>query len=678
MFKSLLLGFLGILIVCGFTYFNDHVLHQSFFVGSFLPISVFGGLVLFILLINPLLRRLHKGLALNGKQLAVALVLILAVCGIPGSSFLRLFSNCLVLPFKYERSTPGWKEQKVLEAVPPGMMPDVHSDENTVLNGFVQGLGTGTEHISIKDVPWAAWKEPLLFWIPLVFILWVGLIALSVVLHKQWSEHENLAYPVAGFANSLLSGEGKQGSSVLRNRLFWFGAGIVLFVHLNNFSAAWFPGWIQIPMKFDFSPLAILFPKMVDEWFYSILLAPEIFFTPIAFSFFLASDISFSIGIGPPLWLIVKNIILGYGLLVTVSNGAFQPNDGTFLNFGAYLGIFLIFLYTGRHFYNRVLRSALFLPVREKTTGGSTAAMRVFLFSMALFTIYLSVSGLAWQFAFFYMLSLVLFYAVVSRIVAETGLFYIGVQWAPGVAFLGLFGAKALGPEIVAIMFLLNAVLTVDPSETVMPFIINAFKITSLQKIKAGRMAFFFVGAIMLGLCIAVPLTLYIQYDQGVTSIDMFDTEMAPKYGFDTLVRMKQKLEAQGTLAVSESMSGWERITNIVPKRRFVIDFLIGLFLVLICSVGRFRFTKWPIHPVMFLIWHTWFARMLFISFLAGWLIKVMVTKYGGDTMYRKSKPFMIGLVGGEMLAGILIILIGLAYYLVTGQVPKEFAVLPY
>ena len=89
----------------------------------------------------------------------------------------------------------------------------------------MQGLSTGTEHISLGDVPWYAWVRTLAFWIPLVLSLWVAVVALAVVVHKQWADHEQLPYPIARFAAALMPAEGEARGAIFRNRLFWIGAG---------------------------------------------------------------------------------------------------------------------------------------------------------------------------------------------------------------------------------------------------------------------------------------------------------------------------------------------------------------------------------------------------------------------------------------------------------------------
>ena len=46
--KGLALGLVGILLVTGLTYYNDWILQNTFLVGNNLPLSVYGGMILFL------------------------------------------------------------------------------------------------------------------------------------------------------------------------------------------------------------------------------------------------------------------------------------------------------------------------------------------------------------------------------------------------------------------------------------------------------------------------------------------------------------------------------------------------------------------------------------------------------------------------------------------------------
>lgn len=675
---AIFLGLLGAVAVCGLSYFNDNLMRQTLLVGNFIPLSVYGTLILFIVVANPLLFYFRKKFALSSKQLALALVITLAACCIPGSSFGRIFTNSIILPHKFEKAIPGWKEMEVIKTVPDKMLADVSQNESEALAGFTQGLAVGGKHIEFSKVPWYAWKRTLMFWLPLVFILWIGFIGLSLAVHQQWSKHEHLPYPIANFAHALLPGKNRAVSSVFRTKIFWIGAGIVFFIHMNNYMCTWFPGLIKVPVSFSFESLQILFPKLVSLGGLDSFLVPTLYFTPIAFAYFLASDLSFSIGIGPLLWVVIKTWLLSYGLISELqSMSLFSPSPATFMNFGAYLAAFVILIYMGRYYYSQVFRQALFIPTKEKAPPATVWGVRVFMLSMIIFTLEIAMVGLDWQIAALYTIGLVILYVVMSRIVAETGLFWIQGFWAPGMVILGFFSPKALGPQMIAILLLLNPIFAIDPRETLMPFIVNSNKLVELQGLKIGKTSIFYVIAILIGLAVAVPVTLYFQYDMGTNMSDTWSTEDIPVGTFDSFVRAKQKLIAQDNLEFSESISGWRRFAEIAPKKNLMVCFASGALLFFLFTMGRLRFSKWPLHPVLFLTWTTFPGEMFFASFLVGWFFKVVITKYGGEAMYKRIKPLMFGLIGGEMVAGIVIILIGFIFYFFTGDLPKNFEILP-
>jgi hypothetical protein len=62
--------------------------------------------------------------------------------------------------------------------------------------------------------------------------------------------------------------------------------------------------------------------------------------------------------------------------------------------------------------------------------------------------------------------------------------------------------------------------------------------------------------------------------------------------------------------------------------------------------------------------------QIQYISFslLLGWMIKHAITKYGGERVYQKAKPIMVGLIAGEALAGLVPVVVGVVYYLCTGD----------
>ncbi|HNR94497.1 MAG TPA: hypothetical protein PKK36_07805, partial [Kiritimatiellia bacterium] len=100
--------------------------------------------------------------------------------------------------------------------------------------------------------------------------------------------------------------------------------------------------------------------------------------------------------------------------------------------------------------------------------------------------------------------------------------------------------------------------------------------------------------------------------------------------------------------------------------------------LVVLFTAGRHRFAWWPVHPLLFLVLGTWQSCLLAFSFLLGWGVKKAVTKYGGANIYQQLKPLMFGLIAGEMLGGVLPMIVSVIYYIATdGQIPKAYQIMP-
>lgn len=681
-FRAVVLGLIGVSIVCGFSYFNDNILQQTLSVGNSMPATVYGGLMLFMLLVNPLLSRLKRRYSLRGGELAVALTLTLAACVVPESGLLRTFTASIIMPHHYYRTEPGWKEQKVIEIAPKHMLVDPSEDESLILNGFIQGLGTGDQHISPSQIPWHAWLTPLAFWIPLVLALWVALIALSVVIHKQWSAHEQLPYPIATFAISLLPSDDGSTPSIFKSKPFWIATGIIFLMNFNNYLCQWFPDkMIHIPTTFSLVPLRTLFPTFIAGGG-ERLLNVTLYMTPIAVAYLLATDVSFSLGLGPFLWFLAIGFFGKYGISLTGSvEGAswytsLKPQ--TFLLFGANLGVFLTILYTGRHYYLNIVRQSLIPSKTDQSNVEAVWGFRVFVFALVVFIAQLVFhAGLELHLSLFYTFILVLFYVVMSRVLAETGLFYIQPFFFPCVVIWGVFGAKALGPRTMMIMFLLTMVFVIDPRESLMPFMVNSFKVLEAHRVRIGKTAAVSVIAVLLGLSIALPLCLWFQYDLGVAKWDMWASYAVPRMPFENVAKIQQRLAGQDALALAESLQGFERYQHLSPNRICMISLLVGLALVFLLTAGRLRFPKWPLHPVLLLTWSTEPLLRMCSAFLVGWFIKVIVVKYGGRGAYQRFKPVMLGLIAGEILGVIFPMLIGVVYYLITGDQPKAFRILP-
>ncbi|MBN1674302.1 MAG: hypothetical protein JXR37_24855 [Kiritimatiellae bacterium] len=681
--RALIIGLLLALLIAAGGHFNDVYMQQTFIVGNLFPISVIGFLVLLVLVVNPVVRRARARWAFRPAELAVIVGLAFAVCVVPGSGFLRPFSTTLVLSSHYEKMLPSWQKNRVLSYVPERVLPVTPENTEEVLGAFLKGKGRHDAHIGLGGVPWRAWLPTLARWIPLFFFLMAGLIGLSLVFHRQWTTHEHLIYPIAEFAGTL-SGSGtgpdapaSRGTSVIAQRLFWYGFVPIFLMQGVNGLHAWFPTWLEIPHHIDITPLRVLCPNLASAPRAWSLFYATIYPTVVAFAFFLPGDITLSLGLSA-----LVTALFGLGAMtlgVPLVHDRMNPTEVQGLLFGAYFGTGLFILYTGRAYYWRVLLAAL---GRRSQDGGPEPSavwgLRTFALGSLAACAVMVWMGLPWVVAAATVFLLVLMYSVMSRVCAETGLFFMAPEWLPVAVLAGFLGAPALGPRLIALLALISCIIAVDPREAMMPFMANALRIAENARVARGRLAMLMGGTLGVGLIAGLVVMLWLQYDRGVGWTDPWATQWAPRYAFNCLDGHIQRMKADGVFEAAENMTAMQRVQAIRPNTRFVGFFLTGLALLLGCAFLRLRFSAWPVHPVLFLVWFTWNGSVFAWSFLIGWAVKALVVRFGGGRLFHRLKPLMVGVIAGDLACGILFMIAGAVYYAFTGRPPERFGIFPY
>ena len=674
--RAIIMGLLGVCVICGFGFFNDFVLRQTFMVGTYMPIPVYGGLLLFLLILNPVLRRISNRLCLSAGELGVVFGLMLFACFIPGRGLMHHATNAMMLPHHYLKTQTTWQETGVVDMVPAKMLADVSGDEDRALGGFVQGGGFGMRHISISDIPWSAWTRCLVFWGTMLLTMVLALTGLALVVNRQWCSHEQIPYPIVKVAQSFLPEEGRAVGGVFSNRLFWIGAGVVFLIHINNYAAAWWPNFmIRIPLRLDFNPLTSLLGNLAWSWW--MIDRPRILFTVIGFAYFLATEVSLSMGLAPHLFALFQGICLSYGLAIGAGFFDFNNIERTMYG-GAYLGIGVVMLYTGRRYYWSVLRRSLFMKSRDKPEASAVWGARLLMAASLLFVAQLSGIGIDWQLGALYTFFFLLMSLVLSRVVAETGAFFIHCWFYPCALLMSILGAPAFDPGTVAVLVMVTVVLTVDSREIFMPFAVHALALFDRTGTRLGRAATWGVAAVVLGLLVAVPVTLYLQYDHGAMSVGDGWTLSIVRSPFDSAAKLHRFQEAQAVDGLTEAIAprGWQRFAHMRPHTGGMIAFCITFLLVLLFTFCRMRFARFPLHPVMFVVLGSYQSRYLGFSFLIGWLIKRSVVKYGSAGVYARLKPLMIGLIAGEMAAGAFTMIVGALYYFITDLPPVHYSIM--
>lgn len=573
-----------------------------------------------------------------------------------------------------------------LVAAAPDQIAPPPPGEGLLLNGgrpdpfgldmLVQGWDV-KPGLRVGDLPWSQWWPTIRTHGGMALTLGLAALCLAVIVHPQWSRRELLAYPIARFIDELA--ERPQQSwlpTIVRNRLFWYAFIAMVGLHLINGLNAWFPDVPKINLTLPLQPLSTLFPnaaRVSQAW---AAWAPVIYPTAVAFAFFLATDVSFSIGAAQLLWLAMGAMLVANG--VQLENDFSSGEKGQMLRFGGYLAMTAMILYVGRRHYLSVAAGMIGLPAAREAPASAVWAARLLAVFLVLAVWVCISAGLDPLMSVMFVGLCMIVFLVVTRIVTETGLFFVQSWWMPMGVLTAMFGASAMGPTTYLALALPSVMLVGDPRETLMPYISNALQIGDrTANVRPGRLAWPIALMILAGFLVAMVVTFHFSYNRGANLADVWATQTLPSMPFERAAQMASELTATGELAQTTALSGLQRLGAIKPDRGAFLWLGIGAGLTAGAALARLRLPWWPIHPVLFLVWGTYPNAKFFGSFLIGWAIKAAIVRTVGAKGYHGLKPFMVGIIAGELISGLAWMAVGAVYFFATNQVPKSYSIFP-
>lgn len=661
--------------------FHDDVCRTGpLMIGSHLPCGAFVYMVFVGLVWNGLAGRISKRLVLSPKQLTLVLCATLMACYPPTSGCFRYALRMIMLPWYYLPGHPDWKAKGLLAMLPasyfptpgpgaalaPPGSPDFLAYQQ-VYQGYFSGLAHGSQWVSLREIPLGAWIRPALRWGPLLFLVALTCIAIQLIVHRQWARHEQLGYPVAQIFGGLCSREdGRPGvPDVFRSRLFWWGAVPVFLYYLENFLAAKYPGRLppiaeMLPnMRWWSVPLQEPFPAIQNGgWYYTVLCGQALFFTIVGSAYFVSTDISLSMGVAP---LLLTLFALGYHRMTGSVIGGGRVESACA---GAYIGYVAILLYTGRTYFRSVFATALLRrPAAAGVDPSAVLGARIFVIGFVGTVIALHFTGLEWTLCLLYALLLFMLLLVFSRIVCETGISFLTFSWQPMQLLAGLFGTETIGTRGTVLGHWLGSFLLPNPRECLAPYAATALKVADDQELRLRRVFLFLVGAVVLALLIAFLATIRTQYNANVFA-DADASYWTVAYTFDNCSSLLGETMDIGRFEAASIGTFWSRLALLRTDPACVRFLLMGLLIVPIVSSLRFRFPRFPLHPVLFLVWGSYASNTIWWSFLVGGLIKAGVTKLGGGRAYRGLRPLFLGLIAGEIGFAGMNVLYNLVYLL--------------
>ena len=158
----------------------------------------------------------------------------------------------------------------------------------------------------------------------------------------------------------------------------------------------------------------------------------------------------------------------------------------------------------------------------------------------------------------------------------------------------------------------------------------NGLRLTSELVGNRRRLFWAIAAAIVISLVVSLWFTLYLAYSYGSLNLNL-----STQYAAEPSRLAAQKL----TSPTGPSLSGWVWTGG--------GGLVMGLLM-----MARQRFIWWPFHPIGFVVSMGRIMDGIWATIFLAWIFKVVVLKYGGPGLYRKTQPFFLGMALGQIVVG--------------------------
>ena len=498
--------------------------------------------------------------------------------------------------------------------------------------GFYEGL---PENLPI---PMAAWWPPLFWWGLFFAALLILEFCLSVILRRQWMEHERLTFPIATALLSLTGVSGSQGTltTLFRNRLFQIGFAIVFALTCWNITAWFFVGLPPLPILNGPSskqtiPLGPGFP--IFRFAISIL--------TLVFGYFTKSEVLFSIWFFHIIAILQMGIFNRLGLSMGGSDpwGSFDPTVG-WQSMGG-MAVFVFWgLYMARSHLWAVFKQA-FTRQKPIDDTGELLSYRMAVWMLLCCTLFIALwlycAGLEWFPLLSFLFASFVLYLGMARIVVESGLVFMRGPITAQAFTWHVMGMTGMSP-LSAIVLSLTYTFFCDAKTFGMTAIAHIPRLGEAMNHRVRRRIVPAVlSAALVGFITVTAFTLYQGY------------RVTGSYNFGVVAFNGSGDGAVGIwgLAASRIQAGslqtdWSRIGF----------FGIGAGVVGLLFYLRFLFPGFPLHPLGFTIAASAITQNIVVSVFIIWAIKSVLMRIGGLERYRQTAPLFLGLMVGY-IAGV-------------------------
>jgi len=611
---------MSLLIAVGCPYVL-HVMHASYMDIDFsTPAAIFLFFIL-VFIVNSILRPMR--LALNAGELLVVYIMMIIATTIPTMGMTASFIPDIAAEY-YASPENGWDELIV-----PHLPSWVRPTDRQAIAWLFEGRPRG------EAIPWGAWVAPLSMWLSFLCALYFVMIAVMVMVRRQWVEHERLVYPMVALPIEMVKGEKTPGITNPALRSAWLWAGILIPFLLISINGLHFY-YPDVP-KFE---QGTKLPIFRDAWRLQFVIS----FPMVGFAYMLRLDMALSLWVFSVLTQLERAAfkMVGFDGLFAPSgfvrhlDGYSQGGGGPLVShqsLGALLTLVAISLWMGRRHLRDVFAKACGFG-KHVDDSDEILSYPVAFWGTVVAVIYMIAwlhrSGMSVGVAIaMVLLSVAIFYGI-TRVVAGGGLAAARAPVISSTAIISTLGSQAFSPSTM-VAFGLSYVWMADVRIFVMASAANGLKLGSELSGKRSRLFWAMAIAVVVSLLGSIWATMVIAYDLGGANANDWFFKWGPMYPY-------------------EFMSGAMRNPS-GPDWDGLVFAGLGAAVTAILTALQHRFPWWPLHPMGFPLSTIMMTDFMWFSIFIAWGVKRLVLAYGGPRFYRQTRLFFLGLILGQFTA---------------------------